>query len=86
MEGMILSIIFGVCIIGLGVYNLIIWKLIKCGSTVIKTTLVERFYVYRGNLYGQQGCVIEYTINNREYRTKLIVNKESPLYNRNYWK
>ena len=86
MVEMILSIISGGCMIGLGVYNLIIWKLIKRNASVIKATLVGRFHVRRGNIYGQQGCVIEYSVDNREYRREVIVTKETPLYNRNYWK
>ena len=85
MVEMILSIILGGGIIGLGLYNLIIWKLIKTDSILIKAKLVDRFYVYRSR-YGQRGCVVKYIINNKEYRTKLIVTKEAPLYNRNYWK
>ena len=81
MVEIVLSIIFGGGIIGLGLYNLIIWKLIKSDSSMVKAKLVDRFYVYRGSRYGQQGCVVEYTINNKEYRTKLIVTKEAPLYN-----
>ena len=86
MVEFILSIIFGGGIIGLGLYNFIIWKLIKSDSNVIKAKLVDRFYVYCGSRYGQRGCVVEYTINNKEYRTKLVVTKEAPLFNRNYWK
>lgn len=81
MVEIILSIIFGGGIIGLRLYNFIIWKLIKNDQSMVKAKLVDRFYVYRGSRYGQRGCVVEYTINNKEYRTKLIVTKEAPLYN-----
>ena len=81
MEEMILSIILGVCIIGLGVFNLIIWKLIKCDSSMIKATLVDTFYLHGKGKYGQRGCIIEYTINNREYRKKIVVKREAQLYN-----
>lgn len=74
------NIIFGVLIIGLGIFNLIIWKMIKTDSNVIKATLVDRFYVRRGHIYGQKGVVIQYTVDDREYITKIIVSKNSPLY------
>ena len=82
----ILSLMLGGTVIGFGIYNLIIWKLIKNEGCVIKAKLVGRCPTYRGRIYGTKGCVVEYTINDKEYRRELIVTKDAPLYYRNYGK
>lgn len=84
MVEMILSIIFGGGMIGLAVYNLIIWKLIKSDSSVIKAKLVARSYGGRNGNKSIWYCTMEYTINNKEYRRDIMVGKESPLYYRSY--
>lgn len=76
----VLGIIFGGGIIALGIYNLAIWRLIKKEASIIKAKLVDRFHVRRGSIYGQQGCVIEYTVNNVQYRERIIVTKKAPIY------
>ena len=84
MVEVVLSIIFGGGIIGLGLYILISWKLLKSDYSIIKAKLVN--IIYRGIGYKyKRGCtIIEYTINNKEYRRTITVEKESPLYYRNY--
>ena len=76
----VLARIFGGGIIALGIYNLAIWRLIKKEASIIKARLVDRFHVRRGSVYGQQGCVIEYTINDVQYRERIIVTKKAPIY------
>ena len=76
----VLACIFGGGIIALGIYNLAIWRLIKKEASIIKARLVDRFHVRRGSVYGQQGCVIEYTINDVQYRERIIVTKKAPIY------
>ena len=76
----VLACIFCGGIIALGIYNLAIWRLIKKEASIIKARLVDRFHVRRGSVYGQQGCVIEYTINDVQYRERIIVTKKAPIY------
>ena len=76
----VLACFFGGGIIALGIYNLAIWRLIKKEASIIKARLVDRFHVRRGSVYGQQGCVIEYTINDVQYRERIIVTKKAPIY------
>ena len=76
----VLACFFGGGIIALGIYNLAIWRLIKKEASIIKAKLVERFHVRHGSVYGQQGCVIEYTVNDVQYRERIIVTKKAPIY------
>lgn len=77
----VLACILGGGIIALGIYNLAIWRLIKKEASIIKARLVDRFYVHRGSMYGQQGCIIDYIIDNKVYSQKIIVTKNAPIYN-----
>ena len=77
----VLACILGGGIIVLGIYNLAIWRLIKKEASIIKARLVDRFHVRRGGVYGQQGCIIDYIIDNKVYSKKIIVTKNAPIYN-----
>ena len=56
------------------------WLAIHTKASIIKAKLVDRFHVRRGSVYGQQGCVIEYTVNDVQYRERIIVTKKAPIY------
>ena len=90
MVEIVLSIIFGGGMIGLGLYSLIIWKVIKSDYSIIKATLVDRFFIGstspRFRIKNNWCCTMEYTINNKEYRREIFVEKKSPLANRSYRK
>lgn len=76
------TVILGFCIIALGLYNIMIWKIIEKYGVSKKAVLIDRFFVhsrYNFILKGE-GVVIEYNVNNRNYISKIIVNKNSGLY------
>lgn len=77
------DIILCICLIGLGIYNLMAWKSIKKNLVITKAILINRFVLPRRRLRSlpkNKIATIKYQINDREYTTKITVNKKSPLY------
>lgn len=76
------TIILGFCMIALGSYNIIIWKIIEKYGVSKKAELIGRFFVRnRYNFISKRmGVIIKYNVNNRDYISKIVVNKNSDLY------
>lgn len=75
------TIILGICIIVLGLYNIIIWKIIKKYGISKKVELIGRFFVpYKYRFLSSEGVIIKYNVNNRDYIKKIVVKKDSNLY------
>ena len=75
------TIIYGLCIIALGLYNIIIWKIIEKYGVSKKATLIDRFFVRSELINDRNGVIIKYNVNNRDYISKIVVYKNSDLYN-----
>ena len=74
------TIIYGLCIIALGLYNIIIWKIIKKYGVSKKAKLIDRFFVRSRFINDRKGVIIKYNVNNRDYISKIVVYKNSDLY------
>lgn len=81
------NIILGFFVIILGVYNIIILSILKKYGVSRKAEMIGRFSAYVG-MHGlekilagrKKGIVIKYSVNDKEYISKIVVSKESDLY------
>ena len=65
-----------------GILNLTFWKLLKYDSIIIKARLIAKaFCPYNARIYGGKIFYVEYNINNKCYKTSIMVFKSSLLYN-----
>jgi hypothetical protein len=81
------NIILGFFVIILGVYNIIRWSILKKYGVSRKAEMIGRFPANLG-LHGlarllageRDGIVIKYSVNDKEYISRIVVSKESDLY------
>lgn len=81
------NIILGFFAIILGVYNIIIWSILKKYGVSRKAEMIGSFSAYLG-MHGlarifagrKQGIVIKYSVNDKEYISKIVVGEDSDLY------
>lgn len=79
--------ILGFFVIILGVYNITIWSILKKYGVSRKAEMIDRFSAYVG-LHGlgrvlagrRKGIVIKYSVNDKEYISKIVVGEDSDLY------
>lgn len=80
------NIILGFSIIILGVYNIIIWSIIKKYGVSRKAEIIDRYPVFIGKGLAKivagrpKGIVIKYSVNDKEYISKIVISKDSDLY------
>ena len=81
------NIILGFFVIILGMYNIIIWSILKKYGVSRKAEMIGSFSAYLG-MHGltrilagrKQGIVIKYSVNDKEYISKIVVGEDSDLY------
>ena len=80
------NIILGFFFIILGVYYIIKWSILKKYGVSRKAEMIGRFSAHYGSglasiLPGRkQGIVIKYSVNDKEYISKIVVGEDSDLY------
>lgn len=75
--------ILSIGVIMFGLLNIIIWRLMK-NYSIVKAKIIKKSYFLSKDSYLKKykNFIIEYTFKDREYKSRVTIYPESPIYNR----